>query len=189
MIKAKRTGNGQLRPLPDYLRLGQRVVFVGFNPGLRSARLGHYYAGRGNQFWPLLSRAGAVPEGFRFADDARLPAFGMGLTDIVKRPSRGAGDLTAGDFRRGRARLRRRLRQFRPRAVAFVGKGVYEKFSGRKVTLGAQPERIFGARVFVLPSTSGANASLSRRQKLGYFRQLARWLRQDFSTDQKGRRE
>ncbi|MFQ5662763.1 MAG: mismatch-specific DNA-glycosylase [Terriglobia bacterium] len=172
----KASQNGPPQRLPDYLRPGLKLVFVGYNPGLRSARLGHYYAGRGNQFWPFLTRAGFVAERLTFSEDSRLLEFGMGLTDIVKRPSRGAAELTVADYRRGRALLREKIRRYRPRALAFVGKGVYERFAGRRVSLGLQPESVFGARVFVLPSTSGANASVSRQQKLRYFCQLARWL-------------
>lgn len=171
------TRQGGLRPLPDYLRPGLGLVFIGFNPGLRSARLGHYYAGRGNQFWPLLSQSGLVPEPLSFAHDRRLLEFGMGLTDLVKRPTRGAGELTAADYGRGRVVLRGKIRRYRPRALAFVGKGVYEQFAGRRIALGPQAEEIFGARVFVLPSTSAANASLPQREKLGCFRQLRRWLK------------
>lgn len=166
----------RLQPLPDYLRRGLKLVFIGYNPGLRSARLGHYYAGRGNQFWPLLFESGLVSEQLSSSQDSRLLEFGMGLTDIVKRASRGASDLKAADYQKGRTQLLKKIRRYRPFALAFVGKGVYEKFVGRQVSLGPQPERVFGARVFVLPSTSGANASVPRRQKLRFFRQLRRWL-------------
>jgi TDG/mug DNA glycosylase family protein len=149
---------------------------VGSNPGLRSARLGHYYAGRGNQFWPFLGRAGLVRPGWSYEDDARLVDHGMGLTDLVKRPTPSANDLRQEDYRKGRALLRRKLARYRPAAVAFVGKGVFERFRGEAALLGSQAERLGGARVFVLPSTSAANASLSRGQKFRYFSKLARWL-------------
>ena len=168
--------NSRLGPLPDYLRRGLKLVFIGFNPGLHSARLGHYYAGRGNQFWPLVFQAGLVPEALTFRDDARLLEFGLGLTDIVKRPSRGAHELTPADYRRGRALLGAKLRRYRPQGVAFVGKDVYERFMGRRASLGPQTQRVFRARVFVLPSTAGTNTALTRRQKLGYFQQLRCWL-------------
>ena len=71
-----------------------KLVLVGFNPGDRSARVGHYYAGRGNQFWPLLYEAGVVPEPVAYKDDRRMIEFGIGLTDLVKRPTRGIEDLT-----------------------------------------------------------------------------------------------
>jgi len=66
----------KLLPLPDYLQPGLQVVFVGFNPGERSARLGHYYAGAGNLFWRALSESGLVPEALGFCDDWRIAQFG-----------------------------------------------------------------------------------------------------------------
>ena len=178
----------RLRPLPDYLRPGLKVIFVGYNPGLRSAQLGRYYAGRGNQFWPFLGRVGLVPAGWTFRDDARLVDVGLGLTDLVKQPSRSANQLRAEHFRSGRPVLRRKLLRYRPAAVAFVGKGVFERFTGQQTHLGPQAEKLAGARVFVLPSTSGANASLSPAQKLRYFRQLARWLAFDCQSSSENRR-
>ena len=171
-----RRQNGKPRPLPDYVQKGLRLLFVGFNPGLHSARRGHYYAGPGNTFWPFLFETGLIPERLSYSDDARLLEFGIGLTDIVQRATRGTKDLKEADFRDGEAGLRDKIRRYRPHALAFVGKGVYEKFAGSKTSLGPQTERIDGAGVFVLPSTSGANTTLTRLEKLDYFRQLAHWL-------------
>jgi double-stranded uracil-DNA glycosylase len=169
--------SGPNRELPDYLRRGLDVVFVGFNPGERSSRIGHYYAGRGNQFWNFLYESGLVPQRLRPEEDQRVLEFRLGLTDLVKRWSRSANELRAEDFHHGGPRLERRLRRSRPRVVAFNGKGAYEKFSGRAARLGWQPRPVAGARVFVLPSTSGRNGSLTRPVKLAYFRRLARWLK------------
>ncbi len=163
-------------PLPDYLKPGLDLVFVGFNPGERSARLGHYYAGIGNLFWKSICAAGLAPEPLRFEDDHRLPEFGMGLTDLAKRPSRAANDLPKEEFHRGRAALLAKLEAVRPGLVAFNGKGVYEALVGKPCRLGLQRERLCGARVFVLPSTSARNASVSREAKLEWFRRLRRAL-------------
>lgn len=165
-----------LPPLPDYLRPGLPLVFVGFNPGETSARLGHYYAFGPNLFWPAIYRSGLVPEPLTFLDDARLPEFGIGITDLAKRPSRSAGDLPSSEFRAGREALRRKIRRVHPRVVAFNGKGVYEMFRGRPCALGLQPERLCGARVFVLPSTSPRYALLSRTEKIAWFKKLKRLL-------------
>ncbi len=153
------------------------VVFVGFNPGERSARIGHYYAGRGNQFWNFLFESGLAPERLRPEDDHRVLEFGVGLTDVVKRWSDSSNALRAADYRRGVPRLIANLLKVSPRVVAFNGKVAYEKFSGRPARLGLQPETLAGARVFVLPSTSGRNGSLTRAAKLRYFRWLARWVK------------
>lgn len=161
-----------LPPLPDYLRPGLKLVFVGYNPGERSARLGHYYANPGNLFWPALSCSGLVPEPLTFLDDYRLPEFGIGITDLAKRPSRSAAELGAKAYVAGRAALRRKLGRVKPRVIAFNGKGVYELFTGRPCALGLQPELLFGARVFVLPSTSARYPGHSRAEKKQWFRRL-----------------
>lgn len=163
--------------LPDYLRPGLKVVFVGFNPGERSARIGHYYAGRGNQFWSLLFASGLTPEALWPEDDHRVLEFGIGLTDVVKRWSRSSSELRARDFDRGIPRLTAKLEEAAPAVVAFNGKVAYEEFCGRPARLGWQEETLAGARVFVLPSTSPRNARMTRAEKLQYFRRLARWLK------------
>ena len=162
--------------LPDYLRPGLKVVFVGFNPGERSARIGHYYAGRGNQFWNFLFESGLTPVRLNPEDDHRMLEFGFGLTDLVKRWSKSISGLNKGDFRQGVPTLKEKLLQASPGVIAFNGKTGFEKFEGRKAELGAQCALFGRSQVFVLPSTSGRNGSLSRSQKLGYFCQLERWL-------------
>jgi mismatch-specific thymine-DNA glycosylase len=164
-----------MRTLPDYLRKGMKLVFVGFNPGENSARIGHYYAGRGNIFWPLLYDSGVVPEPLEYTDDKRLIEFGIGITDLVKRPTKGIEEIQRQEYAEGRFVLAQKLEQFTPRVIAFNGKLVYEKFAQRPCKLGLQKEKLYGAHVFVLPSTSGQNA-VGRGQKLRYFRQLAKFL-------------
>lgn len=161
-----------MRTLPDYLRSGMRLVIVGCNPGDRSARVGHYYAGRGNEFWPLLYDSGVIPELLDHHDDKRMIEFGVGLTDLVKRPTRGTDELTREDFAEGRIMLAQKLEEYAPQVVAFNGKATYEYFAQRSCKLGLQKERLYGALVFVLPSTSAKNAT-GRGPKLRYFRQLA----------------
>lgn len=164
--------------LPDYLRPGLHVVFVGFNPGDRSSRIGHYYAGRGNQFWNFLYESGLVPSRLTPEEDRRVLEFGIGLTDVVKRWSRSSSDLAADDYRRGSRLLGEKLERVAPRIIAFNGKGAYERFAGRPTRLGLVKHcSIADARVFVLPSTSGRNGSLTRAEKLKYFQRLARWVK------------
>ncbi len=166
-----------MRTLPDYLRRGMKLVIVGCNPGERSARVGHYYAGRNNAFWPLLYESGLVPEPLEYRDDRRVIEFGIGLTDLVKRPTRGVDDLTREEFAEGRVLLAQKLSEVQPKVVAFHGKLAYERFTGKRCQYGLQRGVLYGARVFVLPSTSGRNTGLAARQKLKYFRQLAALLR------------
>jgi double-stranded uracil-DNA glycosylase len=170
--------------LPDYLRQGLRLVFVGINPGTYSASAGHYYARRANKFWELLSNSGLVSRKVDCEDDARLPKWGIGLTDVVKRPTASANELTRGDYQNAAPALLRKLRRYQPRIVAFNGKTGYRNFRRAlgyrwegHVPLGKQREDLEGAEVFVLPSTSPANARLSPQQKLVFFRHLAERVR------------
>ncbi len=91
----------------------------------------------------------------------------------MKRPSRGIEEIRREDFTEGRVLLGQKLEQNAPRVIAFNGKLVYEKFSGRPVKLGMQKDRLYGAQVYVLPSTSGQNTTESHTEKLQHFRQLA----------------
>ncbi|HVA01203.1 MAG TPA: mismatch-specific DNA-glycosylase [Terriglobia bacterium] len=161
--------------LPDYLRPGLRIVFVGFNPGERSAAIGHYYAGRGNQFWNFLYESGLIPVRLGPEEDYRMLEFGFGMTDLVKRWSKSSSELNAEDYRSGVPRLKAKLLAAAPCTVAFNGKTAFERFQGSKAELGPQPHRLGNSGIFVLPSTSGRNGSLSRSQKLQYFCRLARW--------------
>jgi len=165
-----------MRTLPDYLRRGMRLIVVGCNPGERSARLGHYYAGRGNLFWPLLYDSGVIPELLDYRDDKRIIEFGVGLTDLVKRPTRGIEEIDRQEFAEGRILLAQKLEEYAPQVVAFNGKLVFEKFAQRPCKLGLQKDRLYGAQVFVLPSTSRRNA-VARGQRMRYFRQLAAVLK------------
>lgn len=161
-----------MAPLRDVLRPGLEIVFVGINPGRHSAAAGHHYAGPGNHFWPLLHESGLVGERLTYEDEARVPEWGIGLTNMVARPSAGIADLTTEELLEGARALRRRLLRYRPGIVCFNGKRIYEIFSGRACQLGPQEERIGMSRVFVMPSTSPRGASYSKAQKLAYFRRL-----------------
>lgn len=174
------TGTSQVQEraeLPDYLKPGLKVVFVGFNPGDRSSRIGHYYAGRGNQFWSFLRESGLTTRRLAPEDDYQVLDFGIGLTDVVKRWSRSSSELRPRDYRHGFAALEKKLEWAAPRSIAFNGKGIYEHLAGHPAPLGRARERLAGVPVFVLPSTSGRNGSLTRAEKLAYFTRLADWVR------------
>src|SRR5205809_7111125 len=145
-----------MRRLPARLCARPRILFVGINPSLRSAEVGHHFAGPGNPFWRLLYAARLVPEPFTYEDDVRLPGCGLALTNIVPRPTREAAELTPDEYVRGRQALARLIARVRPRVVAFVGSTVYRAFFGPRAGGGAgpKPERIGGARVFVVPNPS-----------------------------------
>lgn len=98
-----------------------RVLLVGINPGVRSALTGHHFAGYSNRFWKLLVESGLVPVPITYQDDARLPEWGFGLTNLVPRPTRGIDELTAHEYIAGRRALERKIRRYAPRVVALIG--------------------------------------------------------------------
>lgn len=147
----------RLRTLPDLLGPGVRLLFVGYNPSLRAARLGRYYAGRNNRFWDLLAASGLTSRKLRYEEDHLLPELGIGITDLVKRPTRAANDVTAAEFRAGAERVRRLVAELRPKVVAYNGKGVYLRAAGvASAPWGLQPGGIVpGVADYVVPSPSG----------------------------------
>lgn len=174
------TRGGRLR---DCVRPGVRVLFVGINPGLRSAETGHHFAGYSNRFWKLLFESGLVPERITYQDDRRLPEWGFGVTNIVSRATAGIDELTRVEYQAGARALRMKVRRFKPRMLALVGVTVWralvESLGERDlvrqpVTLGFQSLTIEGAEVVVLPNPSGRNATVSYQQMLDAFRALAK---------------
>ena len=175
MSRARRT-----KRLPDRLGPRPRILFVGINPSLHSAEVGHHFASPGNPFWRLLHAARLTPSAFTYQDDVRLPSCGLGLTNIVARPTRAAAELTRAEYTAGRARLARLIAKVKPRTVAFVGVTVYRAFFGPAASPGpgAKRQRIGAARVFVLPNPSGLNASYPGfRDKLIWFKRLERYTK------------
>ena len=154
-----------------------RVLFVGINPGVRSALTGHHFAGFSNRFWKLLYDSRLVPEPISYEDDDRLPDWGYGITNIVPRPTPGIDTLERQEFAAGRVTLRRKILRYRPAVVALVGVTVFRAlFPERKdgVALGLQNERVGHSRVFVVPNPSGRNANYSYAEMVAAYRKLAR---------------
>jgi TDG/mug DNA glycosylase family protein len=147
-------------------------VFVGINPGLRSAATGHHYAGPGNHFWPLLHEAGFVAQPLTFRDDARVLEWNIGLTNMVARASASISDLAPAELRAGAELLRGKLRRYAPRVVCFNGKRIYEVYGGGVCAFGRQPARGGEPITYVMPSTSARTASYQRADKLRFFHEL-----------------
>jgi TDG/mug DNA glycosylase family protein len=152
------------------------VLLVGINPGIRSAEIGHHFAGYSNRFWKLLFESKLVPEPIGTEDDRRLPEWGLGITNLVPRATPGIDTLTKAEFEAGATALRRKVRRWAPQVVALVGVTVYRSlFSKRPVDpieLGLQSELLAGARVFVLPNPSGRNANFSYAEMLAAYHDL-----------------
>jgi len=153
------------------------VLFVGINPGMRSAALGHHFAGPSNRFWKLLHESGLVPEPVTWRDDDRLPGWGFGITNLVARATPGINDLRPGELLAGRRALVSKVRRYRPAIVALVGVTIYRALvpdlaRGAAVAIGETAEAFGGARLFVLPNPSGRNANYSYREMLDAFKGL-----------------
>ena len=170
--------------LVDRVRPPLKVLFVGINPGVRSATSGHHFAGFSNRFWKLLYESKLVPRPVQYVDDDHLPDWGYGVTNLVPRPTPGIDTLRPEEYRDGLRTLRRKIRRWRPAIVALVGvtlyRSVFEVRGSQPVRLGRQRELLEGARVFVLPNPSGRNANFSYAEMLAAFvalRASARRLR------------
>jgi TDG/mug DNA glycosylase family protein len=159
--------------VPDVLAPGLRIVFCGINPGYRSSAAGAHFANPRNDFWRLLADAGLTPRTLDPQEQHTLPGYGYGLTNAAFRTTRGSGDLRKGDFAGSAERLERIAGELRPGFIAFVGKAAYQGPFGGRPELGLQERRLEDTRLFVLPSTSPANAAVPYAERLRWFRELA----------------
>ncbi len=162
-----------MKALPDIIDFNLKILFIGFNPGLKSALLGHHYAGGSNNFWKLLYEAGLTPRRFTSEEDKLLLTLSLGSTNIVDRPTRGINEIKGGEFKEGAVELRRTLEKYKPQIACYVGIGVYKGFTGRKeVSCGLQEiETVAGVKDFVCSSPSGLNR-MPYRNQLECFRSL-----------------
>lgn len=165
--------------LRDHLRPDLDVVFVGINPGLRSAALGHHFAGHSNRFWKLLYDSGLVAELLTYRDDWRLPEWRLGLTNIIGRPSAGIDDLDPAEYRAGASLLEQKIRRYQPRTVALLGVTIFRMLfpdvsRSSRLALGHTSVRFAGIPVFLLPNPSGRNAHYSYQWMLEAFVLLRR---------------
>jgi TDG/mug DNA glycosylase family protein len=162
--------------LTDHIEPGVQILFVGINPGVRSAATGHHFAGYSNRFWRLLFESKLVSESLAYQDDWRLPDWGLGLTNIIQRPSTGIDVLKPRDSVAGRKRLIATINRYRPHSVALLGVTIYRMlfpdYRTGRISLGLQGETLAGRPVFVLANPSGRNAHYSYRTMLTAFRAL-----------------
>jgi double-stranded uracil-DNA glycosylase len=190
MAKDSKPAWADLR-LTDRIEPGVRVMLIGINPGVMSATTGHHFAGPTNRFWRLLYESGIVPEPVTHEDDVRLPAWGIGMTNLVARPTPGIDTLRPEEYLEGWKILDKKIERFRPAVVAFVGVTMYRALwrvigkvpagspkarGGGSLVIkpGFQHATIHGARVFVLPNPSGRNAHFAYSEMLEAFRGLRR---------------
>jgi len=154
------------------------VLFVGINPGLRSAQTGHHFAGHSNRFWKLLHESELVSEPLTYQEDRRLPEWRLGLTNIIGRWTAGINGLDPVEYRLGVANLKRKIRRYQPPIVALLGVTIFRMLFSPKgsakgpLNLGVTTRQLAGARIFLLPNPSGRNAHYSYRQMLTVFQLL-----------------
>jgi double-stranded uracil-DNA glycosylase len=167
--------------LPDYIATDLGILFVGINPGLRSAKVGHHFAGPSNRFWRLLYEANLVSEPLDYRQDGRLLEWRIGLTNLVSRATAGMNGLTADDYAVGRLALMRKVRRYHPHVVALLGMTLYPilfPLEPKQMAFrpGLQSIMLHKSAVVLLPNPSGRNASYSYQAMLSVFCTLSSWL-------------
>jgi len=148
--------------LTDIINNDLTVIFCGINPGLKSSDEGHHFSGRSNRFWKVLHQAGFTPYQIEAENDTSILDFGYGLTTAVARATSRADELSKEEFDHSLEIFKTKMNEFQPKYIAFLGKAAYKAFSGKKeIPWGPQDEEFCGAKVWVLPNTSGLNRGFS----------------------------
>ncbi len=159
--------------LPDIIAERLTVLFCGLNPGMKAAATGHHFAGRGNRFWRVVHLAGFTPGEIAPQTDRIILQHGCGLTSVVERPTARADQLSPQEFVAVAAEFERKIAQYAPRFVAFLGKAAYCTLSGRPdVAWGLQSATMAGSTIWVLPNPSGRNRAFTLDQLVGAYREL-----------------
>lgn len=148
--------------LTDIISKNLEVIFVGINPGLKSAEDGHHFSGRSNRFWKVLHLSGFTDYQIEPENDTDILNFGCGLTTAVARATSRADELSKEDFDESLEFFKTKMNKFKPKYIAFLGKVAYKTFSGKKqIEWGLQSEDFLGSKVWVLPNSSGLNRRFS----------------------------
>ncbi|HEX4049136.1 MAG TPA: G/U mismatch-specific DNA glycosylase [Elusimicrobiota bacterium] len=161
------------KTVKDIIRPGLDVLFVGINPGLYTAAIGHHFGRPGNRFWPALNLSGLLRRPLTPQESVLLLESNIGITNIVDRATAAAAELTREELRRGARRLERRILRYKPKQAAFLGLGLYrDAFDRPKARVGLQRERLGRTRLWVFPNPSGLNAHFQVRDYVRLFRRL-----------------
>jgi double-stranded uracil-DNA glycosylase len=161
------------KTVPDVIAPNLHVLFVGINPGLYTAAVGHHFARPGNRFWPALYQSGFTRRLLSPFEERELLVDGLGITNVVRHATASASELTKEDFIKGGRRLAAKVRRFSPGIVAILGVGAYRQaFAQPNAAVGEQAKRIHSARVWVLPNPSGLNANYQLPDLVQWFSKL-----------------
>jgi len=180
----------KFKTLDDLLKRDLDVVFVGINPSIYSVEHGHYFARPGNRFWPCLSRSKLstkAREALRVdiltpAHDRALQKFGIGFTDVAKRPTAKASDLPLRELAAGVDALLDKLKRFKPRVACFHGitgyRHVHDLLTDESTVAkhGFQPLQLGETRIYLAPNPSGANAHFTREDQVRAYDDISKWL-------------
>jgi double-stranded uracil-DNA glycosylase len=168
------------KTVPDVIAPNLRVLFVGINPGLYTAAVGHHFARPGNRFWPALFAAGFTDRLLSPFEEQELLGFGCGITNLVNRATAAADELAAQELAAGGRELEEKVRRFHPRSVSVLGIGAYRSaFNRPKAALGLQTETLAGAPLWVLPNPSGLNAHYRAKDFAHLFHELRQWVEKE----------
>ncbi|WP_419255990.1 G/U mismatch-specific DNA glycosylase (plasmid) [Caulobacter sp. ErkDOM-YI] len=163
------------KPLPDIVGPDLNILVCGLNPGLTAAATGRHFAGRGNRFWKVLHLSGFTPRLLLPEQDQELLEYGIGLTCVVDRPTAEASEVQDDEFIRGAQGVERRVRELKPRYVAFLGKAAYAAILGSTAFDWGEQTRTFGGcKVWLLPNPSGRNRAFSTLQLVAAYSALLR---------------
>src|SRR3954463_13961449 len=163
--------------VPDVLAPGLRIVFCGINPGRVSAAAGAHFANPRNDFWRLLHAARITSRLYEPAEQLELLREGIGVTNAALRTTPGSGDLRRSDFAGAAERLERIARELEPGWIGFVGKEAYRGAFNERPELGVQERTLGATQLFVLPSTSPANAAVPCFDRAHWFFELSARVR------------
>lgn len=166
-----------MEPIQDHLKKHLDVVFVGFNPSIRSSETGHHFANPNNRFWKILYESGLTPRKYLPEEDSTLLELGYGLTNIVARPTKSADEITKEEYKQGKEILRQKIMNLKPLIVCYVGKGVYQEYSGkRKIPWGEQETSVVHGTIdYVAPSSSGL-VRMNGKEIIHIYKGLARLI-------------
>jgi TDG/mug DNA glycosylase family protein len=161
------------KTVKDIIRPGLDVLFVGINPGLYTAAIGHHFGRPGNRFWPALNASGLVGRPLTPYDSEALLEFNLGITNLVSRATASASELTREEMRRGAETVRKKILRYEPRQAAFLGLGLYrDAFDRPEANVGLQREKIGNTLLWVFPNPSGLNAHFQVADYARMFRRL-----------------